>query len=79
MLPFALRKTSVVKDNFGAGALPGELEPHNRVDAWIPVDYTPSLDNSLVRHKLDVSSYDTPAKNREGTACFGSDLRGFVL
>jgi hypothetical protein len=78
MLPFSLQKASMVKDNFGAGALLGELEPHNRVDARIPVDDTPSLHNSLVRHKLDVSSYDMPAKNREGTACFGSDLRGFV-
>ena len=78
MLSFALRKTSVVKDDFGAGVLPGEFELHNGVDAWVPVDHTPSLDNSLVRHKLDVSSYDMAAKNREGTARFGGDLRGFV-
>src|SRR5947208_3035984 len=78
MLAFALRKTSLVKDNFRTGALLGEIELHNRVDTWIPVDHTPGLDNSFVRHKLDVSSYDMPAKKRERTARFPADLRALV-
>src|SRR5207244_6100291 len=64
--------------NFRTGALLGEIELHNRVDTWIPVDHTPGLDNSFVRHKLDVSSYDMPAKKRERTARFPADLRALV-
>src|SRR5262249_31388173 len=70
MLAFALRETSVVKDNFGVGTLLGELELHYRVNAWIPVSHAPSLDNTLVRHKLDLSSYDMPAKKGERAAQF---------
>jgi hypothetical protein len=54
----------MVKIDFGAGALFGEFELHNRVDTGIPIHYTPRLDNSL-------SGFDNPPLHRNlNTAAF---------
>ena len=47
------REACVIKDEFGAGALLGQLEPNNRVDPSGPNNLTLRLDQSLVRHHFD--------------------------
>ena len=75
VLPLSVWKTHMVKNEFRAGALLGEFELGNRVDAWTPGDYAPGLNYPLVRDKLDVSSYDMPPKKGEGATGFPADLR----
>src|SRR5580658_897340 len=68
----------MVKNDPGAGILLDELEPRNRVNAGMPVPRAPGLDNSLVRHELDVPSRDIPAEEREGASHFTTDLGALV-
>ena len=67
----------MVKNDFGIGTLFGEFELHNRVDAWNPIHYTPRLDNSLVRHKLDLAASDVAAEKCERAAQLPADFGGF--
>lgn len=70
VLPLAFREACMVKDELGTGTLLRELELYNRTDTGIPVDHTSRLDNSLIRHKLDLASRDTATEKCEGAACF---------
>src|SRR5215469_17624979 len=67
----------MVKNGFGTGTLSGKFELHNRVDAWNPIDYTPRLDNSLVRHKLDMAACDMAAEKCERATQLPADCGGF--
>ena len=67
----------MVKNDFGTGTLSGEFELHNRVDAWNPIDYTPRLDNSLIRHKLDMAARDMAAEKCERATQLPADFGGF--
>src|SRR5262249_53572938 len=67
----------MVKNDFGIGTLFGEFELHNRVDAWNPIHYTPRLDNSLVRHKLDMTACDVATEKCERAAHLPADFSGF--
>ena len=68
----------MVKNDFGTGTLFGEFELHNRVDAGIPIHYTPRLDNSLVRHKLDMAARDVATEKCERATHLPADFSGFV-
>src|SRR5438876_9957097 len=63
-------KARMVKNNLGPGTLLGEREFSYRVDARLPAAHTPSLHNSLVRHKFDVSPRDVPAEESERASQF---------
>jgi len=52
----ALGKAGMVKNDFGPSALLDELESRNRVNTRSSVSISPGLDDSRVRHKLDVPS-----------------------
>ena len=67
----------MVKNDFGTGTLFGEFELHNRVDAWNPIHYTPRLDNSLVRHKLDMAACDVATEKCERATHLPADFVGF--
>jgi hypothetical protein len=67
----------MVKNDFGIGTLFGEFELHNRVDAWNPIHYTPRLDNSLVRHKLDLAAYDVATEKCERATRLPADFGVF--
>src|ERR1700733_349645 len=75
---FAFWKTRMVKYDLGPRALLHKLEPRNRIDARSPAARSPGLHDSLVRHKLDVSSRYVPAKERERASHFTTDFRGLV-
>ena len=74
----ALRKTRMVKYDFGSGALLHEFEFRNRIDARGPAARSPGLHDSLVRHQFDVSSRDMPTEERERASHFTTDLRALV-
>ena len=67
----------MVKNDFGIRTLFGEFELHNRVDAWNPIHYTPSLDNSVVRHKLDMAACDMATEKCERATHLPADLGRF--
>src|SRR5215472_7291766 len=67
----------MVKNDFGTGVLFGEFELHDRVDAWNPIHYTPRLDNSLVRHKLDMAAGDVATEKYERPTHLPADFGGF--
>ena len=54
----AHRETRVVKDDFGLVRLLLQIESDDGIRSRLPACGTPCLDNSLVRHKLDVASRD---------------------
>jgi len=68
----------MVENDFGTGTLFGEFELHNRVDAWNPIPYTPRLDNSLVRHKLDMAACDMATEKCERATHLPADFGGFL-
>ena len=68
----------MIKYDFGPGALLHEFELRNRIDARTPAARSPSLDDSLVRHKFHLPSCDVPAEQLERAARFTADLRGLV-
>jgi len=67
----------MVKNDFGLGTLFGEFELHNRVDAWNPILYTPRLDNSLIRHELDMAASDVAPEKRVRATHLPADLGRF--
>ena len=67
----------MVKNDFGIGTLFGEFELHNRVDALNPIHYTPRLDNSLVRHELDMAACDVAPEKGERATHLPADLGRF--
>ena len=75
-LAIAVWESPVVKNELGSRAAIREFELHNRVDARFPVRRTPSLDNSLIAHKLDLPPHDKAAERRESTTGFRTDFRG---
>ncbi len=74
VLCLALGKAGVIKNDFGPIALLRDCKFRNRVNARIPVDNSPSLDDSFVGHKFDVPSHDNAAEKRERASCFTADL-----
>ena len=66
----------MVKNDFGTGTLFGELELHNRVDAWNPIHHTPRLDYSLVRYKLDMAACDVATEKYERATHLPTDFGG---
>src|SRR3981081_1187540 len=68
----------MVERYFGSGPLLRELELRNRVNARIPADLSPSLDDALARYKFDVSSHDMAAEKQERASHFTTDLRGLA-
>src|SRR5262245_17568309 len=68
----------MVKNDFGIGTLFGEFELHNRVHAWNPIDYTPRLDNSLVRHKLDMAACNVATEKCERATHLPADFGGIL-
>src|SRR5208282_1820186 len=74
----ALRKARMVKYDPGPGALLHDFKLRDRVHTRSPAAGSPSLHNSLVRHKFDVSSGDVPAEERERASHFATDLRRLV-
>src|SRR4029077_20271371 len=75
----ALGKAGMVKDDFGSSALLYELEFHYRIDTRIPVDHSPGLDDSRIRHKFDVSSQNDAAEKCERASHFSADFRRHLL
>ena len=66
----------MIEDESGAGAPVFQLELGNRVDARIPVDDTPRLNDALVGDELDVASdnvgaEDTDARRTENSRRVG--------
>src|SRR5437870_13669731 len=61
----ALGKSSMVKHYLCPRALFYQLKSRNRVISRIPATRSPSLDDSLVRHKFHLPSRDVPAEQRE--------------
>ena len=68
----------MVEDDPGAGALLDEIELGNRINARGPGACPPSLHNSLVWHKLHVSSRDVAAEEGECASRVATYLRGLV-
>src|SRR5215469_8605767 len=62
VLPFALGKACMVKDNFYFGALILQLELRNGIDAWVPIDNPPRLHDPLVGHQFNLPSDDVSTK-----------------
>src|ERR1700719_2417715 len=75
----ALGKAGMVKDDLGSRALLDELELRDRVSTWIPVAHSPGLDDSRVRHKLDVPSQDDAAEERERASYLTADFSRRLL
>src|SRR5215471_16886557 len=67
----------MVKDDFGTGTLFGEFELHNRVDTGIPIHHAPRLDNSLVRRKFDMTTYDVATEKCECATRLSANFGGF--
>src|SRR5215467_13575649 len=67
----------MVKKDFGTGPLFSEFELHNRVDTGIPIHYTPSLDNPLVRRKFDVTTYDVTTEKCKCATCLSANFGRF--
>jgi hypothetical protein len=65
----------MIKNDFGPGALLGELKLGNGVDTWIPASCAPCLDNSLVRHELDLSPGNISAKESEASPQLPTEFR----
>src|ERR1700687_1196107 len=78
VFPLALGKARMVKHDHSSGALFHELELRNRVDAWFPATRSPGLDDSLVRHQIDVPSHDIAAEKCERASHFTANLRGLA-
>src|SRR5207249_10547004 len=78
VLAFAFGETCVDKSQFGSGALLGQLEFHNRVNTWTPVNDSPGLHNSFVGHELDMPSDNVPSKECESASRFAADFRGHI-
>ena len=68
----------MVKHEFGAAALLGELKPRNRILTRPPTCGTPSLDNSLAGHQLDMAPGNVAAKRGEGAAHLGAHFHRFA-
>src|ERR1700730_3854355 len=66
----ALRKTSVVENDFGSGSAVRELELHKRVDSGFPVSRAPGLDNSAIGYKFDMPPLNQTAERLESAAHF---------
>src|SRR5712692_10090814 len=79
MLPIALGKSAMVKDNLGPPALLYELEFRDRINPRIPASRAPCLHDSLVRHELDMPSRYISAEERKRAARFTADLRRFSV
>src|SRR6266581_1131491 len=70
MLFLSFGKTCVIENQMSSGALCLELKPGNGINALVPRDHAPGLDDSPVRRQLQVASDDVTAKQREGAAGF---------
>src|SRR5260221_9529597 len=68
------RKTGMVKDEPGLGALLLELESGDRVDAILPRLGAPCLDDPLIGRQLDIAPHHHSSKAGKGTTRFGADL-----
>src|ERR1700735_2191357 len=68
----------MVKYDPGPGALLHQLKSRNRVDARWPAARSPSLHDSLVRYKFDLSSRDVPTEESERATRLETDLGGLV-
>ena len=62
------------EDDLGPRSLLHEREVGNRVEARVPAARSPGLDDSLVRHKFNLTPGDVTAEERERATWFGADL-----
>jgi hypothetical protein len=68
----------MVKYDSAPGTLLDQFKLRNRINARRPAARSPSLHDSLTRHKFDVSSSNIPAEEREPASHFATDLAGLV-
>ena len=76
MIRLAFRKARVIEDNLRSGTFLQELQPDDGVVPRIPVDYSPCLDDTLVRNKFEMSADDVSAEQRKIATNLGADSCG---
>ncbi len=74
MPEIAFRKTCVIENDFGLGAMLFEFKFDDRVDALVPMSGTPSLNDSLVGNQFYISSNDQSPEGGKDASRFRVDL-----